>query len=506
MRILSILLIAGLPVAAAAQQPDLGTEQQRQEGRILYMDLCAQCHGAEGRGDGYAAPFLRPAPRDFTPAIYKVRTTPSGQLPTDEDLRRIIRDGMPYTGMPGWPRLNARQIQSLIYFLKTFNDDFAGPFGIPDVIDVPRPPSFSEESARRGREVYFENQCHDCHGELGRGDGPSAPTLTDQWDHHIRPADLTKRWTFVGGSTRQDIYRTFSTGLDGTPMPAFEVNPIEDRWALVDFVYSLSRDRPEYSTVVTARGVESPLDVSLGKELFAEAGAAYFPLFGQIMEPGRAFMPGVNGVEVRALYNADEIAIMLAWNDMTADTDGSNSPTIEVPRIFEVVRDTAASPFSDAVAIQLPALPTPGVERPYFVFGDARRPVDLWFADLARGEPEAYLGRGTGNLEPLDETIDFFSDFQDGEWVAVFKRARVKEGGASFQEGGFVPIAFSIWDGFNHERGNRRGLTGWYHVYVEPTDRPSALGPMLQWGLLTLVLQIGIIFYVRRRHRRAVSV
>lgn len=496
-RLLIILFM--VPAAAAAQpEPDLGTEEQREAGRLLYMEKCAQCHGEEGAGDGIAAPFMRPMPRDFTAGIYKVRTTPSGQLPTDDDLKRIIREGMPYTGMPAWPSLSEREIANLVYYVKTFNDDFAGPYGVPDVIEIPSAPGFSSESAERGRIVYEENQCFDCHGALGRGDGPSATTLQDQWDNHIRPADLTKRWTFVGGTSREDIYRTFTTGLDGSPMPSYTIDPIEDRWALVDYVYSLSRDEPEYSTVVVARGIDGPIDVTRGKEMFGEERGAYFPVVGQVIEPGRSFMPAADGVEVKAVYNEDEIAIMLLWHDMNAETSGSNGPSREVPRIEHVVRDTMASEYSDAVAIQIPSQPTEGSAKPYFLFGDSKRSVDLWFADLATDSAQTLIGRGSGDIQPVPDTLDFFAEYSDGEWMAVFKRSRRD----LFAEGTFVPIAFSLWDGFNEERGNRRGITAWYHLYLEPLERPSALLPMLRAGALTLLILLGIVGLVRWKHRQ----
>lgn len=502
MLVSTILATVLLPLTAVAQsEPNLGTEQQREAGRVLYLEKCAQCHGETGAGDGPGAPFLRPAPRDFTAGVYKVRTTPSGQLPTDDDLKRIIRDGMPYTGMPAWPSLNNRQIDNLVYFIKTFNDDFAGPYGVPDVVEIPRPPRSSEESIERGRIVYEENQCSDCHGRYGRGDGPSAKTLLDQWNHHIRPADLTKRWTFIGGDTRRDIYRTFTTGLDGSPMPSYEIEPIEDRWALVDYVYSLSRDDPEYATVVVARGVEGPIDVTQGEALFGEERGAYFPVVGQVIEPGRAYMPGVDGVEVKAIYNEQDIAIMLAWHDMSAETAGNNAPDIAVSRIEQVVRDTASSPYSDAVAVQIPSEPAPGIEKPYFIFGDSRRSVDLWFADLAADSAVMYTGRGSADIQAGADTLDFYARYEDGEWIAIFKRTRRE----TFQEGAFVPIAFSLWDGFNQERGNRRGLTSWYHLYMEPLDRPSALVPMLRAGILTLLLLVSVVGLVRWRHRRPVS-
>ena len=49
--------------------------------------------------------------------------------------------------------------------------------------------------------------------------------------------------------------------------------------------------------------------------------------------------------------------------------------------------------------------------------------------------------------------------------------------GAAFAPGGFLPVAFSVWDGFSRERGNRRGLTAGYSIYVEPASRPIGRRP-----------------------------
>src|SRR5512143_1668693 len=92
--------------AAAAPAPDLGTDAQREAGKQLYLAHCAQCHGEKGDGQGIAAPFLLPRPRDFTAGKFKIRNTPSGSLPTTEDLKHIIRVGMPYTAMPAWPQFD----------------------------------------------------------------------------------------------------------------------------------------------------------------------------------------------------------------------------------------------------------------------------------------------------------------------------------------------------------------------------------------------------------------
>ena len=64
-----------------------------------------------------------------------------------------------------------------------------------------------------------------------------------------------------------------------------------------------------------------------------------------------------------------------------------------------------------------------------------------------------------------------------------------------------MPIAFSVWDGLSRERGNRRGLTLWYSLYVEPEEVPSAVGPMVRTALLILAIELVVIGSVRRWHK-----
>ncbi len=512
MRILTLITILAVLTCAASvraqEEPDLGTEEQRQAGSTLYMDKCAQCHGETGAGDGVGAAYLQPAPRDFTAGVFKVRSTPSGALPTEEDIIEMIREGMPYTGMPDWPTLSESQLTNLMYFIKTFNDDFAGPYGTPETVEIPDPPSFSQESAERGRAVYEENQCYDCHGDAGRGDGSSAPTLETQWGRHIRPADMTKRWTFVGGTSREDIYRTFTTGMDGSPMPSYDIAE-EDRWALVDYVYSLSRDNPNYATMLVARGLTEPLDIEQGPELFEQAETAYFPVVGQVIEEGREFSPGTDGIEVKAVYNQDDIAFMLSWHTMTPDTTGTNSPTMDVPplaqrdtiRVTPAATENPTPEYSDAVALQLPSDSLEGTVKPYFLFGDSEHAVDLWFADLGGSAAEHFTARGSGSIQPGSQELSMYSEYNDGRWTVIFKRSRTVEGGVALDEGGFAPVAFSVWDGFNHERGNRRGITSWYSMYLSPIEQQSAFVPMAGYGLLTLLVELGLIYAVRRKYQ-----
>src|SRR3954469_13655361 len=317
-------------VRLAAQ--DVGTEAQRESGKKLYGKYCSQCHGEKGDGEGYAAFHLRPRPRNFTTGKFKIRTTPNGALPTHQDLVNVIRRGMPYTSMPAWTNFTDQEVSDLAHFITTFSPEFSKAENAPKPIALPSAPRSTKESIEQGKKLYEENGCVRCHGTFGRGDGPSAPTLKDDWGNPIRPADLAQSWTFRGGSSREDIFRTMSTGLNGTPMPSFmDALKPEQLWAITDFIDSLSGDEgPAYTNLVVARHVDDPIDVAKGAASFESARVARFPIIGQITEPGRAFHPPASSVTVQAIYDADSIALLVRWHDMSAQKSGKNGPSLPV--------------------------------------------------------------------------------------------------------------------------------------------------------------------------------
>lgn len=208
---------------ASAQAPAAGPQDPSSgDAARLYKSACSPCHGPLGDGHGRRAERLgAPQPRDFTPAVFKFRSTPTGSLPRDEDLFRTISRGVPGTWMPAWKNLLSESERwALIRYIKGFSEFFAEEEPDPAVI-IPPDPGASPELIQEGRMVYATLKCWQCHGALGRGDGPSASELEDDWDRQIWPYDFT-RGGYKNGSAPSDLYRTLVTGLSGTPMPAFE--------------------------------------------------------------------------------------------------------------------------------------------------------------------------------------------------------------------------------------------------------------------------------------------
>jgi len=208
-------------------------------GKQLYRRYCIGCHGPQGDGNGENAQWIDPKPRDFTAATFKCRSTPTGTLPTDEDLDHAITRGFVTTNMPSWNPLTPQQRADLVAYIKGFSPRWtaekpSAPINIPPETAVTLP------SILHGRELFQKMECWKCHGPAGHGDGPSASTLTDSKDNPIRPYNFSTGSRFKCGETNRDLYRIFMTGVDGTPMPSFaDVIQPNDAWDLVHFLRTL---------------------------------------------------------------------------------------------------------------------------------------------------------------------------------------------------------------------------------------------------------------------------
>lgn len=243
-----LILMLGASSPAHAAKPDDNPATQAQ-GKVIFDRTCLWCHGVTGTGDGpagwflgrYAAPRPAISPREAS----SFRSTPSGDLPTDQDLFRTVTKGIPGY-MPGFASLTETERWQVITYVKSFSPAFLveTPVSLP-LTGTATP--LGPESLDRGRALYERFECHTCHGVEGRGDGPVAQAgdLRDVSGLQIQATDLTRPSSFKNGATLQDLIRTLLTGLDGTPMPSYAsrlTGTDHDGWDLAHYIRSLSAE------------------------------------------------------------------------------------------------------------------------------------------------------------------------------------------------------------------------------------------------------------------------
>ena len=344
------------------------------------------------------------------------------------------------------------------------------------------------ESIKHGSELVVEMKCIECHGLEGRGDG-NAFNLKDDWGFPIQPADWHKCWNFRG--TRQDpynvknIFRTFSTGVNGTPMPSFADNStIADRWDLANYVGSLCEreseinidggkvtdeiaqqlstgkalptdiltDKPKANFVVPSKYIEGELPTDEHDERWKTAPRRWIALGGQITHKPRNFVNRIDDAWVQSIYNKDHIQFLFQWDDRTksvlegemewdpTEVNLEDYGVVEQPPGGTKFEDDPAHPesiawrqnrynvYNDGIAFEFPIkwqeLPFP--RKPRYLWGDEKFAMDInkWTAD---GTLAAY--EGTGWDQDFNERDDMTekmklvkAEWKDGRWTVLIQR------------------------------------------------------------------------------------
>lgn len=246
--ILVLILPLGMAGMAFAQDVEDAYEAVLELGKKVYGVRCLLCHGVNGDGKGYVGTMRRAEmsgrileilSRDLIPGVFRFRTTPTGCLPDDADLLNTVTEGIPISFMPSHRELQLEERVAVVEYVKEFSgrwyeEDLCDPIEMdePDWVGSPR-------SIERGQEVYREMKCGECHGYEGKGDGPKSNEIFDDWGKKIVPFNFATG-ELKRGSSPQNVYITFTTGLDGTGMPSYEdsLNE-EDRWHLVSYTLLL---------------------------------------------------------------------------------------------------------------------------------------------------------------------------------------------------------------------------------------------------------------------------
>jgi len=495
----------------------LVNDRRNMKGQDLYQLRCEVCHGEKGMGDGYAAEYLYPKPRDFSLGLYKYKTSPGTTPVRDADLFDTIKYGLVGTAMPGWAKLMTdEQIKSLIPVIKGF--DISATFAPEDAEDEdfdddgrytkPNFRSFTAiepltgqipytvDSIAKGKQAF--KVCKECHGEAGRGNITSGKKLTDDWGFRLWPRDLNKPWTWRtteranGQDTNQireqiikNIYTRLSIGIPGTPMPAHRAEgegnedpvSLEDRWHIANYVYSLREQEPEIGdTVIQAKKINGALPDNISDEAWQSAKPIALRLVPNIIKEDRLFTPLNNSLTAKALYNENEIAFLITVNDRTKSLPGDS--------YFTDLQDEELPMYSDAIAIQFPKAEAyataPIVEKPLFRHGDKKHHTTMWYWNAGSVEPQlppktvVFTGKGPSQRPEIMQTYNEVSatgEWKDGQWQVMMKRKRAPTNNEiGFSEGQFIPISFADWDGSNGEKGSKHTLSSWYWLLLPPQE------------------------------------
>lgn len=491
-------------------------------GPQLYARHCQACHGEQGDGNGPAARFLYPRPRNFGEAKFRLATTANG-IPTDQDLMAVITRGMPGSAMVPFGHLSEADRTALVAQVRTLTrsaflarakheaeasgekvdlaeleKDAAEVLKPGEVVAVPAAlPAVDAASVARGKAAYLKT-CAACHGETGKGDGQQEQKNNDGTP--TAPRDFT-RGIFKGGRDTNSLFARIRLGMPGSPMPGnTDASPAEVA-DMAHFIQSLApadtQAQVEHRrTTVTARRVATLTRDAVPDSVWSAAPAAPIvvsPLWWRnYAEPA---------LTVRAVHDGRSVAVCLTWRD-------------------ESCNDRIGRPedFEDMAAMQLYR----GAVEPFLGMGATDSPLDLWlwraswgrprpdnsllddypfdtsyFRDWAKKSghplPDLQTARAAGNLHTHPDSGQTASNlgakgfgsttfrpkasqlvtakaaWKDGLWTVELRRplAVGPDGGVALSAGGRCSVAFAIWDGAARDRNGQKLVSIWHDLKLD---------------------------------------
>jgi mono/diheme cytochrome c family protein len=511
---------AGPDTAAPAPNRPVDAKQ-------LYAQHCQACHGERGDGNGPAARFLYPRPRNFGDAKFRLVTTANG-IPTDRDLFATITRGMPGSAMFPFGHLSDAERLALVGQVRTLirsafierakHEAEAGGEKVnlaeleKDVDEVLKPgdvlavpadlPNADAASMARGKAAYLKS-CNSCHGDTGKGDGVQEQKNNDGTP--TSPRDFT-RGIFKGGRDTAALFTRIRLGMPGSPMPGNDISTSAEVADLAHFIQSLApsnaQDRVEHRrTTVTARRVPEPLLDAIPEAVWETAPAARIvvsPLWWRdYAEPE---------LTIRAAHDGRTLALRLTWRDATQDD-----------------HPVRPQDFEDMAAVQL----VKGPAEPFLGMGAADGPVELWLwqagwsaakrADVETAHPNmavdiypfekpggshaldrqppeyitakaarnprsdpdrgftgnglAAKGIGSVTFRPrASQLVGGKGEWKDGRWTVTLRRplAVPADAGLSIAPGERVSAAFALWDGAARDRNGQKMVSIWHDLRLDP--------------------------------------
>ena len=256
--------------------PSLGDDMLVLRGGGHYESACVACHGGPGRSIPPVMMAMTPSPPLLADRI--ARWAP-------EELFSIVKHGIKFTGMPGWPvQQRDDEVWAMVAFLRRLPDldgaayrrlvfgELSGEVGAAGSTSDPTPQT-------------VRNVCWRCHGIDGTGRGRGAfPSLAGQ------------RAVYIAASLRAFRERTRSSGIMGEVAAKLNDTAIRDIAAYYERLPSREPDRPVAVDASRARGGAiaahgiAQRDVPACVECHGPADRAKNPAYPQLASQHAAYL------------------------------------------------------------------------------------------------------------------------------------------------------------------------------------------------------------------------
>jgi mono/diheme cytochrome c family protein len=242
-------------------------------GRQDFVQFCASCHGLEGDGYGRSAQHLRPPPRSFQQSTFKFTKVPSGKLPNDEALVKLVRHGLDGTPMLPWD-VSEERLHEIVQYIKTLSPEDTGwrdptnEIGV--VVYTPPDPWIGKEAEgiAAGEKAYHARKCWSCHPSYVTPTALNAVLSVDAATTYAPDLTYPKRkdssYTVLGqpltivapdftwqplryGRDTTEVFQSIAAGIGGVAMPTWGRESAEEQgavgedeiWAIAHYVRSL---------------------------------------------------------------------------------------------------------------------------------------------------------------------------------------------------------------------------------------------------------------------------
>lgn len=498
--------------------------------RDLFVQNCAGCHGETGDGEGVAARFLYPRPRNFRENQFRVVTT-ANKVPSESDLVQVITRGMPGSAMMPFAQLSEADRKELATYVRQLAGAGIRDLELqraaaekekinPEELDAsivelltpgallqvpPDLPVSGPESIARGKLLYEKDACAACHGPTGKGDGPQDQRDRSGWP--IKPRDFG-RGIYKGGYDVQQLYARIMLGMPGTPMPSSTI-PTADAGDLINFILSLSTPATRAQTehkrrLIVAKRTPAPLGAEISESTWNTAAAESIlvsPLWWrEHVDPE---------LRVAALHDGQTIALRLTWIDVSKNDATVRPQDFEDMAAMQVFKGSvepflgmgspaqgvdvwhwraswhgAAQAPPDVetahpnMAIDMYPFERPGAGPRHASADQPREFITARAAGNLRSDPsETFTGTnlqvkgvGTTTMRPkMSQIVKATGEWRTGRWTVTLRRnlTATPEEGVALGPGDRVSVAFAIWDGAFRDRNGQKLVSIWHDLQLE---------------------------------------